>query len=190
MLAYLLWHREAPGVEPGTYEQAIDHFHRSLKARPPAGFAGSACYHAAELSWLGGSAGYEDWYLVEDFAALGVLNEAAVAHGHRTAHDEAARRLGEAAGGLYRVLEGSVQLSEERVVVWVERPAGAEPPTFGGLLGDGMDPARAALLRRQLVLGPAPEYCVLADDSPAGVAATRLPQGWTATPATRTRLAG
>jgi hypothetical protein len=190
VLAYVFWHRAAAGVEQGAYEQAIGHFHRSLAHRPPEGFAGSACYHAAELPWLGGCAGYEDWYLVEDFAALGVLNEAAVAHGHRTVHDDLARRSGESAGGLYRVLEGTVQLTEKRVAVWVKRPVGAKPPTFTGLLGDGMDPAHAALLRRQLVLGPAPEYCLLADDSPAGVAATRLPQGWTVTPAIRTRLAG
>ncbi len=69
-------------------------------------------------------------------------------------------------------------------------PPGAEPPALGGLLGDGMDPARAALLRRQLVLGPAPEYCVLADESPAGVAADPPPAGLDCHAATRTRLAG
>ena len=60
---------------------------------------------------------------MEDFAALGVLNEAAVARGHRTAHDEVARRLGAAAGGVYGLLEGTVSLSRERVAVWVDRAA-------------------------------------------------------------------
>jgi hypothetical protein len=51
---------------------------------------------------------------------------------------------------------------------------------LGELLGDGMDPGQASLWRRQLVLGPAPEYCLLAREVPPGVAATRLPAGWTA----------
>src|SRR5262249_14906147 len=113
-------------------------------------------------------------------AALGVLGEAALAHGHRTAHDEAARRSGRSAGGLYHLLEGVAPLAaEECVAVWVERLPGAGAP-FAEMLGDGMDPARAALLRRQLVLGPAPEYCVLAAEPPPGVAPTRLPSGWRA----------
>jgi hypothetical protein len=52
---------------------------------------------------------------------------------------------------------------------------------LGELLGDGMDRRHASLWRRQLVLGPAPEYCLLANEIPAGVAPTRLPPGWTAT---------
>ncbi len=77
------------------------------------------------------------------------------------------------------------RLDAPRVVVWVARPQGAKAPTFAGLLGDGMDPQRAALLRRSLVFGPAPEYCVLADEPPAGVAPTRLAAGWSATVSTR-----
>ena len=47
---------------------------------------------------------------------------------------------------------------------------------LGELLGDGMDPQHASLWRRQLVFGPAPEFCLLAReqsvfDQPAGVAA-------------------
>jgi hypothetical protein len=199
VLAYLLWHRRAEGLDPQAYEQAADRLHRSLAHAPPAGFRGSACYRAHQPAWLAGDgtgseAGtgegdwYEDWYLVEDFAALGVLNEAAVGRGHRSAHDGVARRLGHAAGGLYGLLEGTVELARERVAVWVDRPRGATAPTFADLLGDGMDPRLAGLLRRALVLGPAPEYCVLADEAPAGVAATRLPAGWSASRAARVAI--
>ncbi len=197
MLAYLLWHLPAEDVDAQTYEHATDGFHRSLAHSPPAGFHGSAAYRAQQPPWLGalqdgrGAAGwYEDWYLVEDFAALGVLNAAAVGRGHRTAHDEIARRMGRAAGGLYGLVEGTVKLARERVTVWVDRTQDAKAPTFAALLGDGMDPRLAGLLRRSLVLGPAPEYCVLADEVPAGVAATRLPRGWSATTATRVAITG
>lgn len=188
MLAYLLWHRPADGVKREAYERACERFHRSLRHSPPAGFRGSAVFRVGEPPWLAPPRGgaYEDWYLLEDFAALGVLNEAAVAHGHRSAHDEVAQRFGAGAGGLYRMLEGHADLPGAPLAVWVSRPPGAARRALGELLGDGMDPRHAALWRRQLVLGPAPEYCLLtrrptSDRSPTGVAPTRLPKGWRAT---------
>ena len=51
-----------------------------------------------------------------------------------------------------------------------------------------MDPARAALWQRQMALGPAPEYCLLALEAPAGVATTRLAPGWSATADARAPL--
>src|SRR6202035_5664345 len=116
---------------------------------------------------------------------------AAVGRGHRTAHDAVARRSGAGAGGLYGLLEGDhAQLAEDPGVlaraplaIWIARPP-ARPPvseagTLGDLLGDGMDPRQARLWRRQLVLGPAPEFCLLAREPPPGAASTRLPAGWT-----------
>ncbi len=190
MLAYLLWHRPGEGVERDVYEHALKRFHGSLAHSPPAGFCGSAVYRAGDLPWHAEGAGYEDWYLVDDFTALGVLNEAAVAHGHRTSHDEVAHRFGGAMGGLYGLLEGHAELSDAPLAVWVARPPGAERGALGALLGDGMDPRHASLWRRALVLGPAPEYCLLVPgrsqaDSPAGVSPTRLPHGWRATACTR-----
>jgi hypothetical protein len=184
VLAYVFWHLPAEGIEDEAYERAAVRFHRSLARTPPAGLRGSAFYRVARLPWFEGRAGYEDWYLLEDFAAVGVLNEAAVAHGHRTAHDELARRFGTGAGGMYGLLEGHADLRHTQVV-WVSRPPGSERGALGKLLGDGMDPERSSLWRRQLVLGPAPEYCVLAPESPAGVAPTRLPPGWLARITTR-----
>jgi hypothetical protein len=187
MLAYLLWHRPTEGVERETYERACEHFHRSLHHSPPVGFRGSAVFALPECPWLppAHERAYEDWYLLDDFAALGVLNEAAVAHGHRVAHDEVARRFGAGAGGLYGLLEGHADLPNSSLAVWVTRPPGATRRSLGELLGDGMDPEHASLWRRALVFGPAPEYCLLtrepsSDGSPTGVAPTRLPKGWRA----------
>jgi hypothetical protein len=188
VLAYLLWHRPGEGVEREVYERALERFHRSLAHAPPAGLRGSSVYRVGDLPWLAPGAGYEDWYLVDDFAALGVLNEAAVAHGHRAAHDDVAHRFGGAAGGLYGLLEGHADLVNAPLAVWVARPPRAERGALGDLLGDGMDPEHASLWRRQLVLGPAPEYCLLAREPPAGVAPTRLPAGWRATTSTREML--
>jgi hypothetical protein len=210
MLAYLFWHRPSDETAIEAYEQAQIAFHRSLAHSPPAGLHGSAVFRVAEIPWLpplsgtghgqahAGSAGYEDWYLVEDYAALGVLNQAAVGRGHRGAHDDVARRFGSGAGGLYGLIEGDRPEigrgtgagvpGEVSVVVWVARPPGSARRELDELLGDGIDPLRSSLWRRQLVFGPAPELCLLAPEPPAGVAPTRLPDDWTATVLARETL--
>jgi hypothetical protein len=207
VLAYLFWHRPLESSDAAAYEAAQVVFHRSLHRTPPVGLCGSAAFRVTALPWVapvvsaapavgavpsaGADRGYEDWYLVEDYAALGVLNGAAVGRGHRTAHDAAARLLGAGAGGLYALVEGDrpepggrpgcESIGEATHAVWVARPPGARRGMLGELLGDGMDRRHASLWRRQLVLGPAPEYCLLASEIPAGVSPTRLPAGWTAT---------
>jgi len=188
MLAYVFWHRPAPGVESETYADAVARFHRSIAARPPAGFVASSSFRAPPPNWLGEEPAFEDWYVVEDFAALGVLGEAAVGRGHRSAHDAAARQAGPATAGLYRLLEGAPSLAAVRLAVWIETPRGVESPLLAALLGDGMDAEHAGLWQRQLALGPAPEYCVLAATTPSGVRPTRLPRGWRATIAERSPL--
>jgi hypothetical protein len=212
VLAYLFWHRPHDPSAVEDYEQAHLAFHRSLARRSPVGLCGSAVFRVPELPWRApageGTASasgppqpaavdtapaesppaYEDWYLVEDFAALGVLNEAAVGRGHRTAHDQVARRSGAGSGGLYALLEGDRSMmgqgasapGERSAAIWVQRPPGSRPRMLAELLGDGMDPSRSSLWRRQLVLGPAPEFCLLARERPPGAAPTRLPTGWTA----------
>lgn len=187
MLAYLFWHRPAEGVPSDAYEQAQERLHRSLAARPPEGFRGSASYRAPALPWLaGGEAGYEDWYLVDDWAALGVLRQAAVSGGHRTAHDQAARPSGPGAGAVYRLDEGEPRPADVRHAIWVT-PARQSPrlEIAALLLGDGMDRRHAGLWRRELNLGPAPELCLLmgddrdGEDAPQGVGVARVPSGWT-----------
>jgi hypothetical protein len=182
VLAYLAWHRPAAGVDRGAYEQALERFHRSLAHSPPSGFHASLAFRAARLPWLGGrdreqAPGYEDWYLVEGWSALGVLEEAAVGRGHMSRHEAVANLASQLAGGVYRLDEGQARLERARVSVWVSPARGHDEPTLGDLLGDGMDP-QAGLWRRCLGLGPAPEYCLLAPEAPAGARPTRLPAGW------------
>jgi len=135
---------------------------------------------------------YEDWYLVEDYASLGVLGEAATGRGHRSTHEEIAVRSSAGAGGLYTLLEGEPDaqaLSAASLAVWIAPPPGGASrrraaatgePGCAELLGDGMDRERASLWRRALVLGPAPEFCALGHEVPPGVSPARLPRGWRA----------
>jgi hypothetical protein len=196
VLAYLSWHRPAVTADLFAYERALVQFHHSLAHRPPSGFRGSATFRTAELPWLlpedpgpGGGAGYEDWYLLDDWAAVGVLEEAAVSQGHLSAHEKVASLSGPVTGAVYRLVEGHPDLLETRVAVWVAPSPEHADPSFAALLGDGMDPAGGGLWRRSLGLGPAPEFCLLVPEAPAGVASTRLPKGWSATTISRERLA-
>jgi hypothetical protein len=184
VLAYVFWHRPREDEDAAVYERLLAAFHRSLARNAPAGMLASAAYRVAELPWLPAAA-YEDWYLVADYAALGVLNEAAVGRGHRTSHDELARHSGTGAGALYALLEGepgAEALARGTLAIWVEPTADTRAelrrPQLAGLLADGMEPRHASLWRRQLVLGPAPEYCLIGEEIPNGVRPTRLPQGW------------
>ncbi len=190
MLAYVFWHRPAEGVAVEDYERALRRFHASLAHRPPSGLLGSASLRAGRLPWLPGDEdGYEDWYLVESWSAVGVLEAAAVSRGHETAHREAARRAGGGTAAIYRRIEGAAPPAGCRLSAWVSRPAGDEDPTLGDLLGDGIEPERGSLWQRALVLGPAPEFCLLyaADELPpdTGLGAERLPAGWRAVTARR-----
>jgi hypothetical protein len=182
VLAYVSWHRPAPAVEEAEYERALERFHSSLAQRPPSGFGGSAVFRAQEIPWLAGGSqgGYEDWYLLDSWSAVGVLEEAAVSSGHITAHERIAAKAAVATGAIYRLTEGHARLGETRIGVWVTRAAGHGHPSVEALLADGMDRSTAGLWRRCIGLGPAPEYCLLATESPAGVSEVRLPAGWSA----------
>lgn len=196
MLAYVFWHAPAEGVDAARYAQALAGFHRSLAHSPPFGFEGSAAFRTPEPPWSGADAGlwYEDWYLVDDFAALGVLNEAAVARGHRTSHDRAAEGLGRATAGVYRLIEGepasALALAGCTHATWVAPASGAGSSNLGAMLGDGADPEGASVWQRQLVLGPAPEFCVLSREDLAGIASTRLAPQWSARTISREAVFG
>jgi hypothetical protein len=185
VIAYLSWHRPAADVAAAGYEDALGKFHGSLARRPPSGFRGSTAFRVRGLPWAGetggedaGDTAYEDWYLLDDWTSLGVLEEAAVARGHVSRHDALAGMAALSTSAIYRLSEGQPRLPQARVAVWVARAPGQARPLLADLLADGANGERASLWRRSLGLGPAPEYCLLAAEEPAGAAPTRLPRGW------------
>src|SRR4051812_26049882 len=137
MLAYVFWHRPAEDVARTDYEERLRAFHATLEVP-------SACFRLHQLPFRHDD-GYEDWYLVEDWAALGALNEAALAPVRRRQHDAAAHASWQGWGGVYRLLRGA-----------------PEPPA-GMRWAPADDPEVPAAWQRQMVLGPAPEYCLVSD---------------------------
>jgi hypothetical protein len=190
VLAYVFWHRPKSRADIEGYEAALVAFHRSLAHSRPAGFEASESFRVAELPWIAGEgAGYEDWYLLDGFSSLGVLNEAAVGHGHRTAHDRAARQTGLGTAGLYGLHDGDTAgWQESGLAVWVERESESAAPALADLLVDGASRKISCLWRRQMSLGPAPEFCLQASRIPEGMAPSRLPSGWSTTTVEREAL--
>jgi hypothetical protein len=96
-LAYVFWHWPSAQVNAAEYESRQRDFHTALRDAPPRGFRVSMTHAIDHVPWSAdGVAAYEDWYLVDDFTALGLLNEAAVSASRRAPHDSAAAY---AAGG-------------------------------------------------------------------------------------------
>lgn len=80
-----------------------------------AGLLTSRTLAVPRLPWLA-SGGYEDWYLVGDFAALGVLNAAVMDREHVAAHDRVAEGAGDGAGGVYALVAGDARQEPGNVI--------------------------------------------------------------------------
>ncbi|MGH7776943.1 MAG: hypothetical protein ACREPI_07185 [Candidatus Dormibacterales bacterium] len=161
MLAYLLWHRPRPGASPAAYEEALLRFEAGLQQDRPDGFAGCATARVAGASWAGPSGrGYEDWYLLEGSYAMDALNDAATAGACRAPHAEVAALSEGAAAGLMKLRAGAPLLTA-RHAAWFAKPAGLSYEDLGARLERHLEAAGASLWRRQMVLGPALEFCLL-----------------------------
>jgi hypothetical protein len=158
MLAFVFWHRPAAGVD--RYEARLAEFHAVLAADPPPGYGGSRAFEAVEAPWLAGKGhAYEDWYLVDDWAALGTLNEHAVSGARAAPHDAAAARAAFGTGGIYALVAGPAAPPAHPHAAWVAKPTGMAYPEFHAALAAALPPGASAW-RRQLTLGPAAEYTV------------------------------
>ena len=162
MLAYVFWHWAGPQVPAETYEEQLRGFHRALSAHPPAGFAGCAALRLRGAPWLPAHAGYEDWYLVRDFTALGKLNDAAVTASRKSPHDRVARLAVGGIAGLYRLISGRAEFATLRFATWISKPAGTSYEQLFRQLAPWTEPGEVALWQRQMTLGPGTEFCLQA----------------------------
>lgn len=164
MLAYVFWHWPQPGADLARYTQSLRTFHSTLRTEPPAGFLSSAVFELPTLPFQSSDAPaeppyFEDWYLVEDFAALGELNLGAISKIHRLSHDMVAGQAGGGTGGLYRLATGEAQPATMTTAAWFAKPADVRYETLFAQLGPLERAGDGALWQRQMVLGPAPEFC-------------------------------
>jgi hypothetical protein len=180
MLAYVFWHRP---VDAATYDTAVAAFHRSLADHHPAGFVRSAARRIDRVPWAdGGSHGradldHEDWYVLGGWDALGRLRDDALAGEHAVPHEDVASGSAAGTGGLYGLRHGDGSRLDGPSAVWFDKPAGTTYPAFDELLAPWVASAGVDVWMRELVLGPAPEYCALGPDGialPAPLAGTAV----------------
>jgi hypothetical protein len=103
-------------------------------------------------------------HLVEDFHALGLLNERAVTGVSRAPHDRIAQEADAGAGSVYRLSAGQPVLSRARHAVWFSKPRGLPYGDFYRGIPSRALEAGGGLWERQMVLGPAAECCLLATE--------------------------
>lgn len=151
MLAYIFWHW--PTVEAG-YEAALFAFHRALADHPPRGFRGSRTFRVGARPWLTVPRAYEDWYFVDDFTALGALNDAATSGPRQAAHDAVAALPAGGVASLYGLV--GRRIGAPRYATFRSKPDGMNYRAYIASVSEN-----AELWQRKMVLGPSPEFCIL-----------------------------
>ena len=153
MIAYLFFHELAPGADAGAYEEGLRRFHAALAEAGVRGFVSSRTYR------VGG--GYCDWYVVESSAALDQLNDAAVTGRRAPSHDAVARHATKSAGKLLTLARGAFE-PDTRFEVRFSKPQGMSYSDLYGRTAGWTKHPGVSLWRRMMVLGPPPEFCLLA----------------------------
>ena len=181
MLAYVFWHWRYAHIEKLSYQQLLIDFHTALRAQKPAGFHYSTVFQLEHAPWLDviGEV-YEEWYMLENSAALDSLNEAAITGLCREPHNQVARSAAGGTAGLYRLRES--RITTAHVAYWFAKPSGMSYETLYQTLQPQIKRSSGTLWERQMVLGPAPEFCL---QTPAD---TSLPANFTPLKMSLTRI--
>jgi hypothetical protein len=162
MLAYIFWHWPRRDVNLVAYEARLRAFHHALGADAPAGLQRSLVWRVDGAPWLPPGPAYEDWYLLEDSGALDELNAAAMSGRAGRAHDPAAALAAGGTAGLYRpVRPGEVEIRGSSAC-WFPKPDGMIYADVYKTLVE----SPGGVWVRMMVLGPAPEFCLLGDGAP------------------------
>ena len=161
MLAYVFWHWPQASVDTETYVAHLESFHRTLAVNKPEGFQRSVVFAIEDADWLQTrGVAYEEWYLLDDSAAMDRLNDAAVSGVCEEPHNRVAREADGGIGGLYRLRAGGGVLSDARFAVWLSKPDGMTYRDFYEALGPLTSQPGVALWGRQMTLGPTTEFCL------------------------------
>jgi hypothetical protein len=162
MMAYVFWHYRRPDITRSDYESALVAFHEALAAASPQGLLRTTVFRRPSAPWFEEQGEVlEDWHFLENSAGLDVLNEAAVSGDRLQPHNRVAAMAAAGTAGLYSLRRGRLATVPPAAAHWFAKPDGMSYQAFFESLrphyGNG-----ASLWGRQMVLGPTPEFCLLA----------------------------
>jgi len=110
--------------------------------------------------------------MIESWTALGELERGAVHGTPARPHDTLAACAAGGAGAVYRLRAGDEGALEASRATWHDKPPGTTYEDVGARLGPAVAVPGSGWWQRALVLGPAPEFCLLSAAPPA----TELPE--------------
>ena len=161
MLVYIFWHWPNSAIGTSQYENDLIKFHQTLQTNKPEGFQRSVVFMIERPFWLNTDASaYEEWYVLDDSAALDRLNHAAVNGPCEEPHNRVARNAADGTAGLYRLRLGGEQLDTTRVATWFSKPAGVPYSNFDAQMKTVIAEYSATLWARTMTLGPTTEFCL------------------------------
>ncbi len=161
MLAYVFWHWPQSHIARESYLEHLADFHRTLASNKPPGFRQSVVFSIRGAQWLNTTGeAFEEWYILDDSAAMDPLNAAAVSGVCEEPHNRVARETADGTGGLYRLRTGEEDLAQSRYAVWLSKPSGVSYPDFYAALQPITSQQGTALWGRQMTLGPTTEFCI------------------------------
>jgi len=165
MLAYVFWHWPNSTIDPNSYVNHLIDFHQTLATHKPTGFQESIVYRIRGASWLNtNDEAYEEWYLLDDSAAMDRLNDAAVSGICEEPHNKVAREAADGIGGLYRLRAGAEDPARAKFVLWLSKPGGVSYKDFYAAFAPLTSQPGVALWGRQMTLGPTTEFCIHSPD--------------------------
>jgi hypothetical protein len=153
LIAYLFFHEHASHADVARYEEGLRRFHASLGAAGVPGFMGSRTYRVGSQ--------YCDWYVVTSSAALDPLNDAAVSGQRSASHAAVAREAVDFAGKLLKLAAGEYDAGAGTEIRF-SKPGGTTYADLYRMLEPWTSMPGVSLWRRMMVLGPPPEFCLLA----------------------------
>lgn len=157
MLAYVFWHQTEYSEDE--YINSLIDFHKYFNENIRVdGYLGSIVVKVNFVPWSEGSA-YEDWYLMESSKTLDLINDIVINdYKVKQLHDKVAKIARNGKGGLYKLINGSLDSPSYPYAYWISKPLGMSYDDFYKEIN------LKNLWRKQLAMGPFSEFCIFSKD--------------------------